>query len=103
MQAVLVRVAFNQSEDDRVRMAAVQELLNQNSIHLDLVLIGLLVDRDPEMRLAAVEGLFIRGGALIGYAAQVCENDESAEVRKAIARASSGMELGLFYLDPPVV
>lgn len=100
-EAVLCRIALTTDEDDRVRKECVQQLLNNESQFLEVVLFGLLFDDDEEMRLAAIEGLVLMKSGNIQLAASIVANDKSRKVRKLIEVATTGMSIDLYHLDPP--
>jgi hypothetical protein len=52
-EAILIRSTLASDDDDRVRVEALQQLLDTSSTHAESVMLALLLDSDEELRLAA--------------------------------------------------
>lgn len=103
--AALVRSALTTNEDDRIRIESVQQLLNTGSPFVEIVLFGLLFDKDEVMRQTAVEGLVLFRSKNLELALSVVSDDELKDVPDTVKKALAGDydSIKLYRLDPPPI
>jgi hypothetical protein len=101
IEAAWCRSALTASEDDRVRVECIQQLLNSRSTLLEAVLFGLLFDADHEIRIASIEGLHLMRSANLELAARLLSYDQNVAVRDLANRAAAGDDIDLYHLDLP--
>lgn len=101
VDSAFCRAALSSTEDDRVRLESLQQLLNSGSALLDGVLFALLFDTDEEMRRAAVEGIALSRRESLPLALEVLGNDDSDAICMLAKQALTGQPIELYWLDSP--
>lgn len=99
-EAALVRTSMRYNEDDRIRTACVQKLLNSRSPVLECILFALLFDEDPAMQLTAVEGLVLIQSKHMNLAEKILAYDDSGDAYKTLLQHKNGKIINLYHLDP---
>ena len=101
VDSAFCRSALSSTEDDRVRIESLQQLLNSGSDLLEGVLFALLFDADEEMRRAAVEGITLSRRENLPLALEVLGHDESDAICMLAKHAITGQPIELYWLDSP--
>ena len=99
--ASLIRGSISQSEDDRVRVACVQQLLNGRVQGVEYVLLSLLFDEDEEMVKTGIEGLILINSDILKRYSHIFESSPHSLVRVSVAKFLKGEDTPIYKLDLP--
>lgn len=96
----LVRTALLEHEDDRVRVACVQQIVRSRWAGGEAVLLSLLCDCDDELVKAAFEGLVLIGSEVLDKYVDYFRLFPNDIVRKYMSYYTSNRDVPLYKLDP---
>ena len=100
-EAALLRGALTGNDDDRVRIECLQHLVNNESTFAEIAFLALLLDDDPLLRLAALEGLVIIKSPHRDEAARLLKNDSDEDTATTAGTILAGRTIRLCELDAP--
>jgi HEAT repeat protein len=100
VRSVLLKVVLDSSDDDRVRIAALQGMVWLGDRCLQSAALALVFDSDPELRLAALEGLWLTSDPMLSAAVSLLSSDDDEAVVAACQSISKDGKLVLSNLSP---
>lgn len=99
VRSVLLKVVLDSSDDDRVRIAALQAMVWLGDRCLQSAALALVFDSDPELRLAALEGLWLISDPMLSTAVSLLQADQDEAVASACRSLLKGDDLVLSNLS----